>query len=698
MRVIIVLALVFIIIATIFIPPSYLRLADPFNGPMKAVARPPPPAALENYVLVIKADSEREAFYKLGYAHAYYRFFQMDVMRRVAEGRLAELLGPAALETDVYFRSRGLYISAAKTWEYIKANYPEYASLVEEYVRGVNDFLATNPPILEYLILGKKPEPWRPEDTLAINKLIAWSLSGGEDDLTLKALVDRAGPWVLEVALKREVNTPILPQRATFSPEVRILGESNNWIISPNFTQSGAPILANDPHLSLSAPPIWIFQRVEAPGYTVMGVAFPGTPVVVIGTNGFVAWGFTNTGVDVIDYYYYVWNGTKYLYNGVWLEAGKREEVLKACDADGRCSQRTLVVLETVHGPVIEYNGERYAMRWLGNNVTLEALALYQMGKARNLTEFLNALKYFVVPSQNTVYADIHGVVAYFANGYFPIRDGGYLPFNGSRGEGEWRRLVWLPSVLNYVNPPYLATANNKVADANIYLQWGWADRYRHDRIMELITQKIVAKGKVSVGDVKEIQLDTVDISCRDVKTLLRDYGGASAKKLLDELSKWDCVMAVDSVAAARYATFVYTLQKLAWGKYNVSLTFMPFEVTLEAIKRGYVDRGVVEEAAVEALKVDKPWGSLHTYDIEHVLGGVFPQLNYRPVAAPGSWFTVNVAPDFHVSHGPSVRFIVDFKDGVYMMLPGGPDGDPLSPLYDAMYMPWVRGEYVKVG
>ena len=119
-------------------------------------------------------------------------------------------------------------------------------------------------------------------------------------------------------------------------------------------------------------------------------------------------------------------------------------------------------------------------MRWLGNNVTLEALALYQMGKARNLTEFLNALKYFVVPSQNTVYADIHGVVAYFASGYFPIRDGGYLPFNGSRGEGEWRRLVWLPSVLNYVNPPYLATANNKVADANIYLQWRWADRYRH--------------------------------------------------------------------------------------------------------------------------------------------------------------------------------------------------------------------------
>lgn len=680
------------VFAMFLIPPYFFRLADPFQGPMKAISRPPPPAPLENYVLVIKSGSEKEAIYKLGYAHAYYRFFQMDVMRRVVQGRLSELLGEAALDTDIYFRTRGLYIAAEKTWAYIKERYPQFADLLEEYTRGVNDFLASNPPIVEYLILGKRPEPWSPVDSIAIGKLIAWSLSGGEDDLYLKQLADALGPEFLKIALARADNTPILPQKATFSP----LG-SNNWVISPGFTATGKPILANDPHLSLSAPPIWIFQKVETPDYTVMGVAFPGVPVVVIGTNGYVAWGFTNTGVDIIDYYYYVWNGDRYYYNGTWLEAQRRVEKFRVCDLNNNCAVRSVDVLETVHGPVVDFRGQRYAMRWLGNNVTLEAIALYMMNRARNLTEFLNGLRYFITPSQNTVYADRYGVVAYFASGYYPVRDGGYLPFNGSRGEGEWRRLVWLPDVLRYINPPYLATANNKVADANIYLQWRWADRYRHDRITELIAQKIV-RGKISASDVMAIQRDVVDISCRDAKALLRLYGGEAGRKLLEELDSWDCAMTPNSVTAARYATFMYTLQKSAWERFNVSITFVPFEVTLASIRLGLLDRAIVEKAAEEALKVNSPWGSMHKYNIQHVLSSVFPSLSYRSVEAPGDWFTVNVAPGFAVSHGPSVRFIVAFGDGVYMMLPGGPDGDPLSPLYDAMYIPWVRGEYVKVG
>ncbi|MFN7105160.1 MAG: penicillin acylase family protein, partial [Pyrobaculum sp.] len=499
-----------------------------------------------------------------------------------------------------------------------------------------------------------------------------------------------------DIALSRRHNTPILPHGVVFSTAWGLAGGSNNWVISPRLSATGRAILANDPHLSLSAPPLWIFQKVETPRYVVMGVAFPGTPVVVIGTNGHVAWGFTNTGIDVIDYYYYLWNGSRYFYNGTWREVERRLEEFKICDIDNRCYGRRVEVWETVHGPVVEYKGVRYAMRWLGNNVTLEALALYGMDKARNLTEFLDALKYFVVPSQNVVYADSGGTVAYFASGYFPIRDGGYLPFNGSRGEGEWRQVVWLPSVLYYINPPYLVTANNKVAEANIYLQWRWADRYRHDRIAELILQK--APGKISTREVMEIQLDVVDISCRDVRELLKKYGGENGVRLLDELEKWDCAMTTQSTTAARYATFVYNLQKLAWERLGVSLTLMPLEVTIGAIDGGLIDRGIVEAAAAEALKTSAPWGKLHVYNIRHVLGSAIPQLNYRHVEAPGSWFTVDVAPGFQVSQGPSVRFIVAFGDGVYMSLPGGPDGDPLSPLYDAMYPLWVRGEYVKVG
>ncbi len=706
------IAIVLLLVAVFIflLPPSVVRLADPFHGPMKAIYRPPPPAPIENYVLTIEAESEREAYYRLGYAHAYYRLFQMDVMRRVAQGRLGELLGPAALDTDIYFRTRGLYISAEKSWLYIESNFPNVATVVLEYVNGVNDFITQNPPPIEYLILGKKPEPWAPTDVIAIVKLVAWSLSGGEADLELKRLADRLGQRFLEIALSRRQNTPILPRKAVFSPP-RDAGDnwiisphaSNNWIISPQLSATNCAMLANDPHLLLSAPPIWIFQRVKTPGREVVGVAFPGTPLVTIGTNGHVAWGFTNTGIDVIDYYYYVWDGDRYFHNGTWREANRRVEEFKTCDADGRCSVWKVTVLETVHGPVVEYGGTRYAMRWLGNNITLEAVAMYEINRAKNLSDFLKALRYFITPSQNVVYADLNGTVAYFASGYLPLRNGGYLPFNGSRGEGEWGGYAWLPTVLSQINPPYLATANNKVADADVYLQWRWADRYRHDRIVELLAERLGRSGKVTVRDVMEIQLDVVDISCRDVKLLLKTLGGESSEKLLRELENWDCAMIPTSTTAAKYATFLYNLQKRAWEDFGVSLTLVPLEVTIEAIKSGLLDRRIVEEVAAEALKTSKPWGEMHVYDIRHVMGSVFPSFNYRKTEAPGSWFTVNVAPgspgsEFRVSQGPSVRLIVAFCDGIYMSLPGGPDGDPLSPLYDAMYLPWVRGEYVKVG
>ncbi|MEM4081422.1 MAG: penicillin acylase family protein [Pyrobaculum sp.] len=683
--------IIFVLILAFILPPSLYRLADPFNGPMKAVARPPPVVGFSNYVLEIEANDLREAFYKLGYAHAYYRFFQMDVLRRVASGRLSELLGEDAYRTDVYFRTRGLYIAAEKTWQYIQDNYPDFATLLEEYASGVNDYLSKKPPIFEYLVLGKEPELWRPVDSIAIGKLMAWSLSGGEDDLLLKDLVEAKGRQILDFILPREANLPIVPHKVSFSPHTTL--GSNNWVLSPHITATGLPILANDPHLPLTAPPIWILQKVKAPGYQVVGVAFPGSPVVVIGTNGYVAWGFTNTGVDVVDYYYYVWDGDRYFYNDTWLSVTKRVEDFKICDTEGRCRVEKIEVWETIHGPVIEHRGVKYAMRWLGNGVTLEAMALFKMGTAKNITEFLEGLRYFVVPSQNVVYADVHGVVGYFASGYFPIRDGGYLPFNGSRGEGEWRRLVWLPSVVYLIDPPFVATANNKVAESDVYLQWRWADRYRFQRIEELIKYHM-AKGRVSTADVMNIQLDVVDISCRDVFDILKELGGEKSSRLLRELSNWDCTMGKDSIYAAKYAIFIYNLQKSVWG--NAS-EFIPFEITLKVLRSGFVDKDVLETAAEKALGTNVKWGTIHKYDIRHVLGRVFPRLNYPQKEASGSWFTINIAPGFEVSQGPSVRWIVAFGDGVYMSMPGGPDGDPLSSHYYSLYGLWLDGKYVKV-
>jgi len=695
-----VIALLLLMFMAILLPGYLHRMLDPAHGPMRSVYRPPPPAPLEDYVLVIRAGSEEEAFYLLGKAHAYYRFFQMDLMRRLVEGRLSELLGEQALELDVYFRTRGLYLWAQRSWDYIKQRYPHVARIVEAYTRGVNDYLAENPPILEYLVLGKIPEPWSPVDSIAIGKLIAWNLSGGEDDLELLNAVGKLGMSTIRElgVFERPLNTPILSKRVYFADlntRRLMLGLSNNWVVHGNFTETGKPILANDPHLSLTAPPIWILQHVETPTYNVKGVAFPGVPFVVIGRSQHIAWGFTNTGVDVIDYYYYSWKDGKYYYNGSWMEPRLRVEEVKVCDLDNRCEVRRVEVLETVHGPLITWKGERYAMRWLGNNVTLEAVALYYMGKAKNLDEFKEALRFFTVPSQNTVYADVYGNIAYFAIGYLPIRSGGYLPFNGSALEGEWKGFYWLPEYFNAVNVPYVVTANNKIAEANIYVAWRWADRYRHDRISELLADKIKEKGFVSVRDIMEIQLDVVDRSCTDVIRLLPD------DEFKRRLASWDCRMGVGSVEASLYATFLFNLQKAVWEKYGISPRFFPLEITLMAFRIGLANSSAIEEAKGKA--VEKPWGSIHVYAIEHPLGSVLPQLNYPRVPAPGDWFTVNVAPGYpnpegvyEVKAGPSLRFVADLSsDRAYFVIPGGPDGDPLSPLYYAMYNLWTRGEYV---
>lgn len=695
------LALLALLVMVMLLPAYLHRMLDPMYGPMRAVYRPPPPAPIKNYILVVEADKEEDAFYLLGRAHAYYRFFQMDLMRRVAEGRLAELIGEQGLEVDIYFRTRGLYLWAQKTWEYTKSHHPHIAELIESYTRGVNDYLAENPPILEYLILGKRPDPWNPVDSIAIGKLIEWNLSGGETDLELLDAVNKLGLTTVRKlgVLNRPVNTPILKKKVSFADfgwEVPLLGASNNWVVHGNFTEAGKPILANDPHLSLTAPPIWILQHVKTPTYDVKGVAFPGVPLVVIGRNKHLAWGFTNTGVDVIDYYYYVWRGSEYYYNGTWRSPSVRSEEIVVCDLDNRCRVERLKVLETVHSPVISWGGEKYAMRWIGNNVTLEAVALYYMGKARNLDEFSRALRYFTTPSQNTVYADVYGNIAYFASGYLPIREGGYLPFNGSALEGEWRGFYWLPKYFNAVNTPYLVTANNKIAETNIYVAWRWADRYRYDRISELLSEKIRSKGFVSVGDIMEIQLDIVDRSCIDVLRLL------PSDTFREILTSWDCRMDANSSEASLYATFLFNLQREVWRRYNISYTHFPLEITLKAFEVGLADINVIRRAESEAVR--RPWGEIHVYAIEHPLGSVLPTLNYPRVPAPGDWFTINVAPGYpnergvyEVRAGPSVRFIADLSsDKAYFSLPGGPDGDPLSPLYYAMYDLWLKGEYVE--
>ena len=269
-----------------------------------------------NAVPHIFAQSVEDAAFGLGFVHAQDRLWQMEMNRRIAAGRLAEVVGPGGLGPDRFLRTLGIYSHAERTMANLDA--ATQAGL-EAYAAGVNAYLRTRsgplPP--EFLILGHKPEPWRPADSIAWTKMMAWDLGGnwgGEimrarmaRRLTAEQIAQLYPPYPADgqVALTKYAallgGLPLDELAAVLPPPPPRNNGSNNWVISGARSATGKPLLANDPHLSLGAPAIWYFAHMSAPGLNVIGATLPGVPSVVLGRNDNIAWGFTNTGPDVQD-------------------------------------------------------------------------------------------------------------------------------------------------------------------------------------------------------------------------------------------------------------------------------------------------------------------------------------------------------------------------------------------------------------
>src|SRR3990172_6684720 len=265
----------------------------------------------------IFAASLEAASFALGYVHAQDRLWQMEISRRIAAGRVAELVGAGALQADRFLRTLGVRRAAAANLRVLGA---EARKLLESYAAGVNAFLASGPVLpLEFWLTGARPEPWTPADSVAWTKMMAWDLGGNFRNELLRMSLARTLPLArihqilppypgeqppviadlkeLYGALERDA-----VQLARFAPDNEGLG-SNNWVVSGARSASGKPLLANDPHLGLTAPPVWYFAHLSVPGANVIGSTLPGVPGVILGHNERIAWGFTNTGPDVQDLY-----------------------------------------------------------------------------------------------------------------------------------------------------------------------------------------------------------------------------------------------------------------------------------------------------------------------------------------------------------------------------------------------------------
>ncbi|WP_234554473.1 penicillin acylase family protein [Thermus caliditerrae] len=693
-------------------------------------------------VVRVRAASLEDLFFAQGFVHAQERLWQMEFQRRVGQGRLAEVLGEAALPQDRFLRTWGFYRAAESAYERL---YPEEKRVVDAYVAGVNAFLESGAPLPpEFRLLSFRPEPWTGPDVLVWAKMMSFDLSmNWEEELLRHRLLARGvsperllellppypedAPTILQaedlgLPLKREEAPAALLRLAP----PRFLEASNNWVVSGSRTATGKPFLANDPHLGLQAPSLWFLMALEAPGYRVIGATLPGVPGIVIGRNERIAWGVTNVGADVQDLYLLEdVEGKGYRYKGQVVPYRVREERIQVRGG----KEVVLRVRETHYGPVITDALQDppkipMALRWVSLDEEDHILmAFLGVNRARNWLEFTEALRHYSAPSQNFVYADVDGNIGYIAPGKFPIRREGHTGMVPVPGNGEWdwqgyRKPEDWPQVLN-PKEGLVVTANHKVTPQGFpyALTYDWAEPYRAERIREML----LAKEKLSLEDMKAIQMDQKSLLLRDFRPVLELLNPLSERSRTwrERLLAWDGMADRASEEALVFALWYteltrlpekevgeaywdeprYLLKALREGDPNCDQPGTEFRETCLDFAALALERALDRKEALRA----RSWGEVHQATFPHAVLTHTPlkRLTDRRVPFGGDRYTVNVGPfvpqSLQMTHGPSYRQIVDLSDPEASLFihPMGQSGHFLSPHYADLLPLWQRGAYL---
>jgi len=460
---------------------------------------------------LIRADSLDDLYFGIGFAHAQDRLWQMEFNRRTGQGRLAEILGPVALPFDRFMRVLGLYRVSEANYAQLSASAKRH---LDAYSRGVNAFIDGNrwPLAPEFLLLRTSPEPWRPADSIVMSKLLALDLAKNRrDEIRRAGMAARLGPEILlDVWPEPPPGSPATLEEwsgwwTTFrsalaaldAPDIPGLG-SNIWAVDGRTSASGGAILANDPHLRLSAPSVWYLARFDAPGLKAMGGTIPSLPAIIIGRNRELAWGFTNSGADVQDLFIETIDPSdpgRYLAPGGSLPFASRTETIRI----GGAESEQLVVRETRHGPVLSdvvaslQSGDGsnvVALAWTALDLddrTVEAgLELATAADGRALEQ---AIRKFDSPPQNLMYAERGGSIGLMLAGRIPQRRSGdgWMPVDGASGEFDWLGFLPFEAKPAVRDPPrgWLVNANNRIVGDRFpaFLTRDWEPPLRAERI-----------------------------------------------------------------------------------------------------------------------------------------------------------------------------------------------------------------------
>jgi penicillin amidase len=721
----------------------------------------------------IFAQSEEDAHFALGFVHAQDRLWQLDINRRIGAGRLAELIGRPGVETDRFMRTLGVRRAAEANLPHLDAQTRRH---LEAYAAGVNAFLATNPVLPpEFLLTRSRPEPWSPVDSLTWLKVMAWDLGGNWRNELLRMRLARTLPnqRIQEFLPPYPGDAPTeLPDLKKIYPEAQaprvtelgtdpisdadfpeigsvpnFVAGSNSWAVARG--ASGKPLLANDPHLGLTAPPVWYLAHLNAPGLNAIGATVPGLPGVLLGRNERIAWGFTNTGPDVQDLYL---EKIDTLGNYLTPQGDSRpfEVVHETIAIRGEPAEKIEIRLSR-HGPVISDvarnaldatpRGYALALAWTAlaaDDLTMQAALA--VGRSTDWRSFLGAVKDLHTPQQTITYADAAGNIGLAVAGRVPLRKGGndlkgLAPAPGWDARYDWDGYIPFDELPRVLNPPgeSVVSANHKVVPPGYrhHISVEWQPPYRAERITELLARE----KSHSVSSFARMQLDAVSPAMRELLPLLlaTPPKNDEAREALRMLAGWDGTMAAGTpeplVAAAWWRELARALYADELGSiFRAHWTLRPIFL-LEALRENneWCDdlrtrptescqdllAASLDKALLDLKKRYGPspeawkWGEAHIAHHRHrpFSRAWFGRFFDIVVPSPGGVYSINVgrmdfgdeAAPFANRHGASYRAIYDLADpqASLFIQSGGQSGNPLSPHYRAFSEPWARGEYV---
>jgi penicillin amidase len=759
--------------------PALGPLISPFEG-FWATARPADPDELDldglkgtvtvryddDRVPHVFAENDEDLYFAQGYLTARDRLWQMEFQTHAAAGRLCEIVGERALPLDLHKRRTGTVKAAEAALTAMRAD-PRSRLMVEGYAAGVNAYIRSLKPAdypVEYKLLGYAPEAWTPlKSALLLKEMTHTLASPNEGAARMNNVLRRYGPALTQDLFPNYPirESPIIPAgtKWNFTPAavppppadyLKVTSRStpaappgpapgigsNNWAIAGRKSATGYPILAGDPHLTLSLPSIWYQIQLVSPSVNVCGASLPGSPGVIIGFNHDIAWSVTNVAADVADAYEIRFRDAsrrEYWHDGGWKPTTVRRETIRIKGQPDHVDS----VVYTHHGPVglprVPGGRPELALRWIAHEPSNETLTYFLLNRARTYDEFVRALRHFAAPAQNFCFASNQNDIALWVNGRFPLKwkeQGKYL-LDGGNPAHDWQG--WIPHAHNphVKNPPrgFVSSANQTSTDPTYpyYLNWRFAPADRALRINE----RLAAMQRATPDSLRMLQNDNHNILARSLLPLLlkevrtKDLSQAQ-EAARARLARWDYENSAESVGATIFETWSDALDYAIWEDDLGSTDSLPLRyptadrtyqlLTKEPTSRWFDDRRTPEveqradivtrsfKAAIDTLRKNYgplddqkwAWARVKSTDIMHLLPPLkaFSRFDIQNGGGAG---IVNATTR---RTGPSWRMVVALGPNgpkAYGLYPGGQSGNPGSPYYTSLLDRWTRGELTEL-